>query len=95
MMRRREFITLLVGAAAAWPIAARQAAGDADTSHRGTASRIRRQLAISDLDWCLPAGLGTIRFDHGRNVRIDTRWAGANADAIRHHIRNWLRSHRT
>ena len=68
-------------------VAARGASGavGADTSHRGTASRIRRQLAISGLDWCLPAGLGTIRLDHWPQVRIDTRWAGANADAIRHH----------
>ena len=35
------------------------AAGDADTSHRGTASRIRRRLRqFPILDWCVSAGLG-------------------------------------
>ena len=33
----------------------------------------------------IPAGADTIGLDHGHNVRIDTRWATANATEIRRH----------
>jgi putative ABC transport system substrate-binding protein len=84
-MRRREFITLLGGAAVAWPIA----------GHAQQPERMRRIGVI------LPAtaddpqfqtwvgaflqGLGQLGWIIGRNVRIDTRWATANADEIRRH----------
>src|SRR5262245_30077350 len=84
MMRRREFITLLSGAAA-WPLSARAQQTD----------RVRRVgilLPAAADDSRLQAwvgaflqGLALSGWTIGRNVRIDTRWAGADAAEIRRH----------
>jgi putative tryptophan/tyrosine transport system substrate-binding protein len=84
-MRRRDFITLLGGAAAVWPLAARAQqservrwigvllpAGADDSQFQTWVGAFLQALAL--LGWTIE-----------RNVRIDTRWAGANADAIRRH----------
>jgi putative ABC transport system substrate-binding protein len=83
-MRRRDFITLLSGAAAAWPLAARaQQPGE-----RGR--RISFLLAISQSDpvtqeylAALAQGLAPLGWREGRNVQIDTRLAGGEASRIR------------
>jgi putative ABC transport system substrate-binding protein len=83
-VRRREFITLF-GGAAAWPLAARAQQGE----------RMRRigmllPAAADDAEFqarvgaFLP-GLGQLGWTIGRNVRIDTRWATANAAEVRRH----------
>jgi putative tryptophan/tyrosine transport system substrate-binding protein len=82
-MRRRAFITLLGGAAAAWPLAARAQQGE----------RIRRigvLQAISETDpeahlrkAAFVGGLQKLGWTEGTNVTIDYRWAGADADRIR------------
>jgi putative ABC transport system substrate-binding protein len=81
-MRRREFITLLGGAAAAWPLAVRAQQGE----------RVRRigvlmNLAADDPE--APArlaafaqGLGEFGWNVGRNVRIDYRWGAGDAERI-------------
>ena len=82
-MKRREFITLLGGAAATWPLTARAQqsggmrrigvlmASAADDSE--SQARIAGFLqALQQLGWA-----------DGRNVRIDTRWA--TADDIHRH----------
>ena len=86
-MRRRQFITLLGGAAAAWPLAARaQQPGE----------RVRRigvllPAAADDPEWQARVGaflqaLALLGWTIDRNVRIDTRWAGAgNSAEIRRH----------
>jgi putative ABC transport system substrate-binding protein len=83
-MRRREFITLLCGAAV-WPLAARAQQPErmrrigillpAAADHAEFQTRVGAFLqALALLGWTI-----------GRNVRIDTRWAGASAAEIRRH----------
>jgi putative ABC transport system substrate-binding protein len=84
-MRRREFITLLGGAAAAWPLVARAQQGE----------RVRRigvlhTIAANDADGqarntAFLQGLQQLGWTDGRNVRIETRWS-ADADRIRSYV---------
>src|SRR5262245_38230202 len=83
-IRRREFITLL-GGAATWPLTARAQQPD----------RVRRigvLLPAAADDPVFQArlaafhqGLALMGWTIGRNVRIDTRWATSNAADIRRH----------
>src|SRR5215510_13724010 len=66
-MRRREFVTLIGGAAAAWPLAAR-AQQDGRVRRIGV---LMGSMSISAFMQAL-AGLG---WTDGRNVRTDARWA--------------------
>jgi putative ABC transport system substrate-binding protein len=79
MIRRRSFLTLLGGAAAAWPLVARAQQGE----------RMRRigillPAAADDAEYqtyvgAFLQGLGQLGWTIGRNVRIDTRWTRGNA----------------
>ena len=84
-MKRRQFLTLLGGAAAAWPLAARAQQGE-----RSRRIGILLPVAADDAEFqtrvgAFLQGLQQLGWTIGRNVRIDTRWATANADAIRRH----------
>src|SRR5436190_8513344 len=84
MMRRREFITLL-GGAAAWPLAAL-----AQQRERMRRIGILLNAAADDAEYqarvgAFHQGLALLGWTIGRNVRIDTRWAGANAADIHRH----------
>jgi putative ABC transport system substrate-binding protein len=73
-MKRRQFITLLGGAVAAWPLAARAQQGE----------RMRRigvlmSVAADDPESpvrvaAFEQGLQQLGWTAGRNVRIDYRW---------------------
>jgi putative ABC transport system substrate-binding protein len=85
-MKRREFITLLGGAAAvAWPLAAR--AQQPDRVRRigvlmaSAADDSESQARIA----AFLQGLQQLGWADGRNMRIDTRWATTDADDIRRH----------
>jgi putative ABC transport system substrate-binding protein len=84
-MKRREFITLLGGAAAAWPLAARAQQREkvrligillpATADNRDFQARLGAFLQ----------GLQQSGWSIGRNVQIETRWATAKAEEIRRH----------
>jgi putative ABC transport system substrate-binding protein len=83
-MRRREFITLLGGMAAAWPLAARgqqreptwrigMLEGFAESNREGQERAAAFQEGLKQLGWI-----------DGRNLRIDIRWAApGDAELIR------------
>jgi len=84
-VNRRALLTLLGGAAAAWPVGARAQQGERmrrigvivpasseDAEFQARLAAFHQGLALTD--WTI-----------GRNVRIDTRWATTNAAEIRRH----------
>jgi putative tryptophan/tyrosine transport system substrate-binding protein len=82
-MRRREFITLLGGAAATWPLAAR-------AQQREQVRRIGVLVSLPADDPQAQArnaaflqGLQQLGWTVGRNVKIDFRWGASNADNAR------------
>jgi ABC-type uncharacterized transport system substrate-binding protein len=82
-MRRREFITLLGGAAAAWPLAAR-----AQQSDRMRRVGVLMSVAANDPEGqarlaAFLQGLQEFGWSVGRNVRIDIRWSAGNIEDIR------------
>jgi putative ABC transport system substrate-binding protein len=81
-MRRREFITLLGGAAATWPLVARAQQGD---QMRRVA--ILHSFAESDAEaqsWikAFMHGMAVLGWTEGRNIRIDIRWGGGDVNQL-------------
>jgi ABC-type uncharacterized transport system substrate-binding protein len=82
-VKRREFISLLGGAAAAWPIAARAQ----------QAERVRRIGVLPSLEESDPEGraqlsgftqgLAELGWIEGRNLRMEIRRGGGDVDRIR------------
>jgi putative ABC transport system substrate-binding protein len=69
-MRRREFITLVSGSAAAWPFVAR---GQSKAYRIGFVGSIDRQMP-ERLE-AFRAGLRDLGYQEGRNIVIEYRWA--------------------
>jgi putative ABC transport system substrate-binding protein len=83
MIKRRQFITLIGGAAVAWPLGARAQQG-APMRRIG----VLMNLASDDAEAqarlaAFHQGLQQLGWTVGRNVQIDYRWGAGNADRIR------------
>ena len=86
-MTRRELITLLGGAAAAWPLAAR-------AQQRERVRRVGVLMGSAENDSEAQAWVAAFRealqklgWTEGRNIRIDTRWASADVEAMQRFAR--------
>ena len=83
-MKRREFITLLGGGAAGWPLAVR-----AQQPERMRRIGVLTSGAIADdpdgraRSAAFLQGLQQLGWTDGRNIRIDYRWGAGDADNLR------------
>jgi putative ABC transport system substrate-binding protein len=82
-MKRREFITLIGGAAVSWPLAAR-------TQSSNRLRRVGVLMAIEADDplrasyvGALLEGLRTFGWIEGKNIQLKYGWAGGNLDRIK------------
>ena len=82
-MRRRKFITLLGGVAAAWPLVAHAQQGDRmrrlGILMAGVESDPQYQADVA----VFREGLQKLGWVDGQNIRIEVRWAGFNAETMR------------
>ena len=79
-MKRREFIALVSGAVAAWPLAAR--AQPSERVYRigflGVTSHAEYGAQVDGLR----RGLSQLGYEEGKNIVIEYRWAGGQYDRL-------------
>jgi len=90
-MRRREFITLIVGASAVWPLAAR-----AQQTEQKRRIGVLSSLAETDLeaqawDTAFRKQLIELGWIEGRNIHLDYRWAAGELERLQEFAKELIR----
>ena len=80
MMKRCEFITLLGGAVAAWPLAARAQQGDRVRRIGVLIAFDENDPVVKPLVSAFTQGLAGLGWADGRNVRIGFQWGGGDTE---------------
>jgi ABC transporter substrate binding protein len=79
--KRREFIKLLGGAAATWPLAARAQQPVGKIFHIGYVGTLAAD-SLPKLPEAFRAGLRDLRYEEGRNIVIEFRWADGHYERL-------------
>jgi putative ABC transport system substrate-binding protein len=82
-MRRREFITLLGGVAAAWPLAARAQQRERMRRIGVLVSAVEGDPRGLEYVTAFAQGLAELGWTVGRNVKIEYRWGAGDLDRFR------------
>jgi putative ABC transport system substrate-binding protein len=82
-MKRREFISLIGGAAAAWPLAARAEQAERVRRIGVLMSMVESDRAGLEYITAFAQGLAEKGWINGRNVRIEYRWGAGDLDRFR------------
>jgi ABC-type uncharacterized transport system substrate-binding protein len=85
-LKRRDFITLLGGAAVLWPLAARAQLSDKVRRIGVLMSTAEDDAQSSARIAAFVQGLAQLGWTDGRTVRIDTRWGAGDADRVRRYV---------
>ena len=84
-IRRREFMTLLGGAAAAWPVVGRAQRGERERHIAVLMTNVEDDPEGQARAAALRQGLQALGWTEGMNLRIDWRWSGGDIGRTRNY----------
>ena len=87
MIPRREFITLLGGAATAWPLAARGQQGERMRRIGLLMGGAREDVQSPPSIAAFTKGLQALGWTDGQNLKIEYRWSAGNLDLMKEYAR--------
>jgi len=82
-MKRRDFLTLLGGATVAWPLAARAQQGERMRRIGVLTAGAADDPVLQERNAAFLQALQQLGWTVGRNLRIDYRWPGGDAERVR------------